>query len=1087
MANSRRTATSRTHTQFPSHKQKLSVSKSNALGYAKRQSRKPKILSADDVYEYQPGKSRRSNVRLELDRDESKEYGVGPDGEIEGDVDRDALRARLVGEAKDDESIPSDDDEEIDSDAAFEESDENRFAGFFSSKKGKKNASPKKKKRTVRFADVDLNEDDDDDHRENKGEEEVEGDEDEDEEMEQGGDDEFISLIDVLDGKGEVDLGDDGDAAPAPSSSKSEAPPAYLDQRESDISEDEDINRNEDEEEESASEDKLDFTPSDDEEAEPEALQELQDFISSLDASDKKRKAPPDDATGTHVSDIPKRKKRQIIKERTEAGTENEFRARTPGSKLQLEDLLAPLASHSSALQSLKKSLTSTTSKRAKTLSAPLPQRTQERLDRRAAYEQTKEEVDKWRDTMKHIREAEHLSFPLQNDSNSMGRTSNLELAAKFKASPTTELESSVDALLKSANMRDESDLAQTEDHILKNNKVTLEEVAERRAELRKMRELMFRAELKARRINKIKSKAYRRLKRREKDRLTEKMKEMGEDDEEGEEERLKIEMERARERATLKHKHTGKWAKQMRARGDALGEDERHEMEEMLSRGEKLRRKIKGLHSDESDGGGEDDSDDSGEMDEEQALERIKQSAFDELKKADQLDEQLENSVDGGKKSVFNMKFMKEAMAREKAAANKLADDFVKEMGGSNDAEEDDANSEQNENGTSQDPSSGVVTQRVGGRVVFRPGAQPVTMRSMGSLASDTSSVTLKSTDLLSPSPTASSHPGPPTTAPATFTSAINDNTSPTSPLTHPKPPIEEPNPWLTRPGAVEAVSKAARKNEVVVSKDSKAIEKSKNKLRKISRKHGEEKEKANDDATLEIETEKVLTLSNTGTGSAGRSENKGDKGPAPDKTEPKQNKGKEKGKGKVKVPPLDGAEDVGDDSDAESEIEAQERALEAKKRGIKAFEQRDLVALAFAGDNVVQQFEEAKRREIAADAPKEVDTTLPGWGTWGGTGLRKLPPKPERIKKIAGIDPTTRADYNKSNVIISERRDKKAAKYMVKDLPFPYTSKAQFERSMERPLGTEWNTRVGFQRATLPRVVAKPGVIITPLEKHG
>ena len=69
-------------------------------------------------------------------------------------------------------------------------------------------------------------------------------------------------------------------------------------------------------------------------------------------------------------------------------------------------------------------------------------------------------------------------------------------------------------------------------------------------------------------------------------------------------------------------------------------------------------------------------------------------------------------------------------------------------------------------------------------------------------------------------------------------------------------------------------------------------------------------------------------------------------------------------------------------------------------KASGIKAFEQRDLIAVAFAGDIVVQtrpffiflqlpvideyysqNFEEAKSREMASDAPCEVDTTIPGW----------------------------------------------------------------------------------------------------------
>lgn len=94
---------------------------------------------------------------------------------------------------------------------------------------------------------------------------------------------------------------------------------------------------------------------------------------------------------------------------------------------------------------------------------------------------------------------------------------------------------------------------------------------------------------------------------------------------------------------------------------------------------------------------------------------------------------------------------------------------------------------------------------------------------------------------------------------------------------------------------------------------------------------------------------------------------------------------------------------------------------------------------------------------------------------GSWGGAGLTKPPPKPERIKHFPGIDPSKRQDAGKSHVIISEKKDKKAEKYLVKDLPFPYTSKAQFERRMEVPLGMEWNTRKGFQRGTIPRVTKK------------
>ena len=115
---------------------------------------------------------------------------------------------------------------------------------------------------------------------------------------------------------------------------------------------------------------------------------------------------------------------------------------------------------------------------------------------------------------------------------------------------------------------------------------------------------------------------------------------------------------------------------------------------------------------------------------------------------------------------------------------------------------------------------------------------------------------------------------------------------------------------------------------NAVVVGKDSKAADKSKNKLKKQASKREEQREKEKDDAVVEISMDHVLTLASSIKPS----------GP------------------KVTATP---AADSADDSD-DSEIEAQESALDLKGKvngsGLKAFEQRDLVALAFAGDNVVQ-----------------------------------------------------------------------------------------------------------------------------------
>ena len=74
---------------------------------------------------------------------------------------------------------------------------------------------------------------------------------------------------------------------------------------------------------------------------------------------------------------------------------------------------------------SLKKSTKVLTSSKNKVLPAPLPQRTQDRLDREAAYEQTKGEVDKWQATMKQIKEVRKVEQRiLETDQKCTGRAS---------------------------------------------------------------------------------------------------------------------------------------------------------------------------------------------------------------------------------------------------------------------------------------------------------------------------------------------------------------------------------------------------------------------------------------------------------------------------------------------------------------------------------------------------------------------------------------------------------------------------------------------------------------------------------------
>lgn len=228
---------------------------------------------------------------------------------------------------------------------------------------------------------------------------------------------------------------------------------------------------------------------------------------------------------------------------------------------------------------------------------------------------------------------------------------------------------------------------------------LTEEDIATRRAELRKMRDLMFRAEIKAKRISKIKSKTYRKIQKKERTKQAEKLKKMGLGGDE-ETERMKLEVDRAKERATLKHKNSGKWAASMRARGE-LDDDQRKDMQEMFDRGERLKSKIAGVESDEESSEENDEGSDDARLE-------LAALARDDLQVV---------PLSGRQSGLMQMKFMKDADARDQASNRDAIDSF---------------NDELSKLGLRQGCDGDAITQEgeymaavpcVGGRVSFNPG----------------------------------------------------------------------------------------------------------------------------------------------------------------------------------------------------------------------------------------------------------------------------------------------------------------------------------------------------------------------------
>ncbi|GAA5983323.1 hypothetical protein JCM10908_000241 [Rhodotorula pacifica] len=834
---------------------------------------------------------------------------------------------------------------------------------------------------------------------------------------------------------------------------------------------------------------------SDEEGFDPEALDKLDSFVSGLDSKKRKSRGDGDDEDEDGAENASK-KKRAVLKERTEAYPEGEFTAVKPmegtsDGKIDLDDLLssftdsknprlaslrkslkplAPTSSSSSATSAAKVTTTNSHLKAAGPLAAPLPGRLQDKVDREAAYEATKAETDKWNETVRRMKgesglgaegaRHERLVLPLMGGEGDVHRDANAnELSARFQ--PTNELEASIQNLLMTAQMS-QSDLQKQEQAAL----ATLDpaDLAARQAELRRQRDLMYRAERKAKRVAKIKSKAYRRIHRKAKEReaagegpqmTLEDLAELDAIDggNRAEEERARLEIQRAKERATLKHSGKGgRWAKKIDGL-EGLEEERNASIRDMVARREELRKKIAGIEdgddevdefasdSEGGDGGSDSDDDAAG-----QDVDAIRRRAFDELAALD-AKEAAAKANDPKLKGVLNMKFMRDAMARADKQVASEADELRQRL-----AQMDEAGRIVDDEGEEGNvPAPMALSEQVQGnlgRMVFGPSGSASAQATAESVTVPTLSNSAATTTKMS-APVSISNPS---------ASRARPRPSVSNPLAS---AADESNPWLTL-GTDEASGKLSRKMNKLGDVSS-AAAKTAAKADRARAKQADARAAERDDATVEIDLDAAAGLA-----AERRKKAKGRKGEDVPQV----------GKALASV--------ADDDESGDSDAELDEDEINAQRgKGPTAFRQRELVKEAFANDDVVADFADEKRKEIERDAPREEDITLPGWGAWAGKGAKKAKNARKFVKKIDGVDASQRKDAKLNHVIISERKDKKAAKYMLKDLPFPYTSAAQHEHKLRTPMGPEWSTSTILRDQTIPAVLVKPGVTIRPVDR--
>ena len=191
---------------------------------------------------------------------------------------------------------------------------------------------------------------------------------------------------------------------------------------------------------------------------------------------------------------------------------------------------------------------------------------TSNRLERSIVYNKNAEDMSKWSELVSANRHAKTLD--LANDKRQVVGCKSL--VNKFQA--TTDLEKDIQMIListgateQAANIREIDELGE--------RGLTIEEIRDKQAELSKVKARMFYDQMKNHRINKIKSKAFHRIKKRQ--RLKNEQDEIDilkETDTEAANELLEEKAsKRIKERMDLKHKNTGKWAKMalQHGRGD--------------------------------------------------------------------------------------------------------------------------------------------------------------------------------------------------------------------------------------------------------------------------------------------------------------------------------------------------------------------------------------------------------------------------------------------------------------------------------------------------------------------------------------
>ncbi|XP_075509334.1 uncharacterized protein LOC142545823 isoform X2 [Primulina tabacum] len=346
--------------------------------------------------------------------------------------------------------------------------------------------------------------------------------------------------------------------------------------------------------------------------------------------------------------------------------------------QLSIQDLLEPLHGKS-GFSKLRKNLRRIENKSVSIIE-PLAKADQERLERKAAYEQSKKDITKWDPLVKKNREAPTLYFDEEMD---LGFSTIGAIASEFE--PRTDFEKKIASLvshneLVESHKKDGARLLELNENIAQSNcvwgdtlQLSIEDMKDRQDRLAKMRSLLFRHELKAKRIKKIKSKTYHRLLKKDRTKAADLAVQM--DPQAVKELTMKQEFKRAEERMTLKHKNSSRWATRILKRGLQVQDDgTRVAFAEQLNKHAELTRKMSSVNKSSSSDESSDDDDDLADGSDLDKTSNLLIKAKEKTRKLLEEDEEFPHS------GVLSLPFMVRGLKKRKEAADEEANLALKE-----------------------------------------------------------------------------------------------------------------------------------------------------------------------------------------------------------------------------------------------------------------------------------------------------------------------------------------------------------------------------------------------------------------------